>query len=224
MRTGEAARLPWNHNIAYHSVVLAAALRVRGVRRAGGVRLGRVLDVGCGDGLLPRRLADIADRAVGIDAARAGGSRSGLDSGGPDGAGAVEFVHGDFMDHAFEPGSFDLVASIAALHHMDAAAALKRMRDLLRPGGVLVVVGLARDLPAAVAAVVANRVMVARRGYQEHDAAKVWPPPLTYRQMRALAERVLPGVRYRRRLLWRYSLEWTKPPHAQLSRRLIPAI
>jgi hypothetical protein len=37
------------------------------------------------------------------------------------------------------------------------------------------------------------------------------PPPLTYREMKALSERVLPGVHYRRRLLSRYSLVWRKP-------------
>ncbi|HEU5008875.1 MAG TPA: hypothetical protein VFT67_18035 [Jatrophihabitantaceae bacterium] len=36
--------------------------------------------------------------------------------------------------------------------------------------------------------------------------------PHTYRQMRQLAEQVLPAVRFRRHLLWRYSLVWTKPP------------
>ena len=30
--------------------------------------------------------------------------------------------------------------------------------------------------------------------------------------MQALARQALPGVRYRRHLLWRYSLVWTKPP------------
>ncbi len=39
----------------------------------------------------------------------------------------------------------------------------------------------------------------------------VWPPPLSYRQMRRLAGRLLPGVQYRRPLYLRYSLVWTKP-------------
>jgi hypothetical protein len=39
----------------------------------------------------------------------------------------------------------------------------------------------------------------------------VWPPPDSFGQTRRLARRVLPGVRYRRLLLWRYSLVWTKP-------------
>ena len=53
----------------------------------------------------------------------------------------------------------------------------------------------------------------------EADAARngtirppiVWPPPLSYRQMRHIAAVRLPGVQYRRHVLWRYSLRWTKP-------------
>jgi hypothetical protein len=39
----------------------------------------------------------------------------------------------------------------------------------------------------------------------------VWPPPETYGGMRALARELLPGARFRRHLLWRYSLIWRKP-------------
>jgi hypothetical protein len=98
---------------------------------------------------------------------------------------------------------------------MDAAAGLGRMRQLLRPGGTLAVVGCARgvapaDLPAEVGAV-AHRVLMATRTYWEHSAPQVWPPPETYQAMRRIARRELPDVRYRRHLLWRYSLVWTKP-------------
>jgi hypothetical protein len=34
---------------------------------------------------------------------------------------------------------------------------------------------------------------------------------MTRAQVRAVAWDVLPGVRYRRHLLWRYSLVWRKP-------------
>jgi hypothetical protein len=34
---------------------------------------------------------------------------------------------------------------------------------------------------------------------------------MTWAQIRTTARRLLPAVRYRRRLLWRYSLPWTKP-------------
>ncbi len=77
-------------------------------------------------------------------------------------------------------------------------------------------IGLAReswpkDLPRVLAASIGTRLLKLRRTYWEHSAPMVWPPPHTYDEMRAIAERTLPGVRYRRHLLWRYSLVWTKP-------------
>lgn len=190
----------WNHNIHYHRVILEAV--------PGGAR--RALDVGCGDGTLARELRAVVPRVTAIDA----------DPGSIAVArrhdGDVDYVIGDFLTHPFEPASFDLVASIATLHHMDAATALARMRDLLVPGGTLAIVGLARtdlprDLPFAVAGAVAARIFKRTRIYSDHTSPTVWPPPESFHSMRALAHRALPGARYRRRLLWRYSLFWTKP-------------
>ena len=55
-----------------------------------------------------------------------------------------------------------------------------------------------------------HRVLRLRRSYWEDSAPRLWPPPDTYGETRRLALRVLPGARYRRRLLWRYSLVWQK--------------
>ena len=196
VRTGR-----WNHNIHYHPLILAAV-------PAG---CSRALDVGCGEGMLARELAQSVPHVTAIDldepSLRLGRAL--------DPARRVEYLAGDFLGYPFD-SSFDFIASVAALHHMDMRQALGRMRELLRPGGTLAIVGLARskypaDLPADAAGVVLHRVYSARRGYWEHSAPTVWPPPETYRSARRLAAEVLPGVRYRRHPLWRYSLVWSKP-------------
>ena len=120
----------WNHNLHYHRVILAAV--PDGARRS--------LDVGCGEGMLARDLRRLVAHVTGIDRDAASIDVARREDGGT----GVEYVVGDFMTHPFEPGSFDHIASIAALHHMDAAAALHRMRELLAPGGTLAIVGLAR--------------------------------------------------------------------------------
>ncbi|OZM81994.1 bifunctional 2-polyprenyl-6-hydroxyphenol methylase/3-demethylubiquinol 3-O-methyltransferase UbiG [Pseudonocardia sp. MH-G8] len=190
----------WNHNIHYHPVVLGAV--PPGCHTA--------LDVGCGEGMLTRELRAVVPSVTGID----------LDAPSLELARAqddgVEYVRGDVLTHPFAPASFDLVASIAVLHHMDTATALRRMRELLRPGGVLAVVGLPRhrlpyDLPYVLAGAVAHRWHRRRRSYWEHSAPTVWPPPDTVADVRRTAERELPGARLRRHALWRYSLVWTKP-------------
>jgi SAM-dependent methyltransferase len=192
----------WNHNIHYYPLLLDAAPE----------RCDRALDVGSGEGLLARELRRRAGHVTGIDLDAASVERARRDHAGP----GIDFVVGDILSHPFEPASFDLVVSCAVLHHMDEAAALARMADLLRPGGALAVVGLARsrypaDLPRELVAVAADRVHKARRTHWESSAPTVWPPARTYAEIRDVAERVLPGARFRRRLLWRYSLTWTKP-------------
>jgi SAM-dependent methyltransferase len=197
----------WTHNGHYHQVILDAI-------PAG---CATALDVGCGTGALTRRLRAIVPRVTGLDrdepcirVARA-----------HPGAAGVGYLVGDIGRTPLQPGSFDLVTSVAMLHHMDAALALTRMSGLLRPGGVLAIVGLARDsTPAdfgwagpASAGTLLHRLADASRHRlpPPHQPPLVWPPPLSFGQMRRLAERLLPGVRYRRHLYWRYSLIWAKP-------------
>jgi SAM-dependent methyltransferase len=121
----------WNHNVHYQPVILGAV--PDGCRAA--------LEVGCGDGLLARRLAarvaevtaiDADARMVALARERSSGSR-------------VRFVHGDFLACPIEAGSFDFACVNTSLHHMDLAAALRAMARALRPGGGLVVVGLAAN-------------------------------------------------------------------------------
>lgn len=195
----------WNHNIHYYPVLLDAV--PEGCERA--------LDVGCGEGVLARALQRCVPQVSGIDLdeptverARRASATLGID-----------YLVGDFQTYPFDPASFDFVVSAAALHHMmDAATALRRMSELLRPGGTLAVLGLARsqypaDLPRDFAAAVANRALRVTRHNWESSAPTVWPPPETYATMRRLAEQTLPQVRFRRHLLWRYSLIWTKATH-----------
>jgi hypothetical protein len=98
---------------------------------------------------------------------------------------------------------------------MDSSRSLERFAQLARPGGVIVVVGVAAggwwDAPLQATAVAAQAALGLVYGRWQHTAPICWPPPLTFGEMKALSARVLPGVRYRRHLLGRYSLVWRKP-------------
>src|SRR4051812_12422801 len=106
----------WSHNVHYQQLVLDAV--------DGGT--GRAVDVGCGEGGLCRRLAAVVPTVVGLDAHAPTITVASSRSGPP-----VEYVLGDLRRHPFRPMSFDLVASIAALHHMPTGEGLERLAELV---------------------------------------------------------------------------------------------
>lgn len=189
----------WNHNTHYHRL----ALRLAGTTSS-------ALDVGCGEGQLTRELraAGVA-RVTGLDLDEEQVGRARTHAG--DG---LRYLVGDVLDVP-QGEQFDLVTCFATLHHLDLEAGLRRLRDLVAPGGHLVVVGLARvatpaDAALSVAAVPAAMVADRARGVWEHGAP-VRDPEHSYGQVRAAARSILPGARWRRHLYWRYSLTWQAP-------------
>ncbi len=171
----------------------------------------RVLDVGCGDGFLSARLADSGCHVVALDAdadvlvrARERWPTH-----------PIEWVHADLFAARLEAESFDLVVSNATLHHLsDTRDALNRLAELVAPGGRLGVVGFATngplDWPMSIAGSIGVFVAVPVQGKWEHTAPIVWPPPLTYGQVRRVSGDVLPGRVFRRLWLGRFILTWTK--------------
>jgi ubiquinone/menaquinone biosynthesis C-methylase UbiE len=170
------------------------------------------IDVGCGDGLLACKLAARCQTVTGID------PNAPMIALARDRAGAmpnVTFLEADFMTYPLAAGSFDFACANTALHHMDFAAALAKMASILCPGGRLAVIGLASDGSAAdlvigAAGLPANWYYKAVRG-EGNPGAPVMEPDMPWARVRETARRLLPGVRYRRHLLWRYSLRWDKP-------------
>jgi SAM-dependent methyltransferase len=127
---------------------------------------------------------------------------------------SIHYIEGDFLAHQFGGARFDFVSMVASIHHMSFAAALEKASGLLRPGGVLAVLGVFRerraDLSYSVAAVPINAYLAVRRGWSD-PGAPIKPPDMTLPEIRASAKDLLPNVRIRRLLLWRYLLSWQHP-------------
>lgn len=192
----------WKYKIHYHSLILQALPH----------DCAHALAVGCGEGTLARELSSRVRHvtAIDLDAPTIELARQHAD------ADNMDYVIGDFLTHTFKPASFEAIVSVAALHHVDTAVGLERMRELLRPGGTLAVVGLARsrypaDLAFDIAGAIATRAHKLSTTYWETCAPKVWPPPETFSETRRTVRRTLPGAHYRRHIFWRYSVVWTKP-------------
>lgn len=171
-----------------------------------------VLDVGCGDGFLAAQLARRVPHvvAIDIDAPVLGRARARFPEA------PVTWCHGDILTHPLRPESFDAVLANAMFHHLpDTRAALRRLSQLVRPGGTLAIVGFPRaewrDLPWAITTTILARVAIQVRGKWQHTAPVVWPPRDSIREVRQAAREVLPGSGVRLLLLGRYLLTWTRP-------------
>jgi 2-polyprenyl-3-methyl-5-hydroxy-6-metoxy-1,4-benzoquinol methylase len=102
----------------------------------------RAIDIGAGTGLLGLELARdvgsmvLAEPSAGMLAV----ARQKLASGGPANATAIPF---DIQAEDPAIGHFDLAVSLLVLHHVeDTAAALRRIHDLLAPGGRIALLDL----------------------------------------------------------------------------------
>jgi SAM-dependent methyltransferase len=181
-------------------------------------RVGSVLDLGCGAGALSRVMAARAERVLGVDLSPAMIERARADSAGVPN---VEYRSGDLMTEPPARERFDVVVSVAALHHLPIAPALVRAASLVAPGGWLLIVDLFQ--PAGIGGLAylarswahAHCAAPARvrldpalgRTWREHGARDHYP---TLRELRrALA--ALPGARPHVHLHWRWSLAWRAP-------------
>lgn len=179
------------------------------------------LEIGCGTGAFARLLAKRSRRVVALDLSpemiRVARSRSSqFDN--------LEFELADAMTWDFPQAQFDFICSIATLHHLDQRPLLLKMKDALKPGGVLVVLdlvesnGLLERTLDVVALSVSGTLRLLHNGRLKPppEVRKAWEQHgkhdsySTTNQVRALANEIFPGASVKRRLLWRYSLVYAQ--------------
>jgi len=202
MMTKAPPRRGWNHNLHYHRLVL----------RAVPAGCDRVLDVGCGDGEFTRKLTRKSREVFGIDADGATIRRAREEGGLP---ANLSLIEDDALTYPIASESLDCITAIATLHHMDLTGALARFRELLRPGGVLAILGLYRPstLQEYLMFMAALPISKAVRSVRQEKLvlAPMKDPELTLTEIRSTVSAELPGCLLRRLFFFRYFLKWKKP-------------
>ncbi|TCC51091.1 class I SAM-dependent methyltransferase [Kribbella capetownensis] len=116
------------------------------------------LDVGCGTGNLVRRLANVFPAVTGIEpnAPTADEARRTT----------ADLANVRILTQPFDESHsnrYDLITFVAVLHHLPLPATLEKARELLRPGGRLVVVGISEearaDFPWSIASLILNPIV-----------------------------------------------------------------
>ena len=180
-----------------------------------------VLEIGCGTGAFARRLAERSEHVLAIDLSpemiRLARERSAQFPN-------IEFELADVRDRSLPVESFDCIASIATLHHLPFPEILLKMKAALKPGGALLVLdlfepaGLTDSLVNLLALPVSATLRLINYGrllprreerdaWTAHARQDIYP---TMSQVHALCDRILPGAKIKKHLLWRYSIVWRK--------------
>jgi 2-polyprenyl-6-hydroxyphenyl methylase / 3-demethylubiquinone-9 3-methyltransferase len=157
----------------------------------------RVLDVGCGGGLLCEPLARLGATVTGIDlvpanleVARAHAQAAGLE---------VSYREAAAEQLAVEGASFDLVCAMEVVEHVaDARAFLATCAALVRPGGALVVATLNRTLRSFALGIVAAEYILGWLPRGTHQWSRFLRPSEVARPLRDHQLRIahLTGVTY----------------------------
>ena len=179
------------------------------------------LDVGCGTGTFARRLAERSQHVLALDLSpemiRLARERSAQFSN-------IDFELGDVRNYPLDVARFDCIASIATLHHLPFEEMLLKMKAALKPGGVLLVLdlfepkGLGDSLSNLVAFPISMGLRLIHHGrllpqrevrdaWAAHERHDSYP---TMHEVNALCDRILPGAKIQKHLLWRYSIVWKK--------------
>ena len=196
----------WNHNAAYYPWVRKLLDRQEAKM---------VLDVGCGEGSLARYLAAPGRKVLGIDPDPAAVAKARERTGERE---DLRFLCVPFEEFEAPGASLDGIVFIASLHHMESEASVRKAKALLKPGGQLLVAGMASPSGPLEWALAALRVLPAWLGTLSHGGettseelglqTSYTVPKMA--EVRSLIRRELPGAKLRSGLYYRYLLSWTK--------------
>ncbi len=157
----------------------------------------RVLDVGCGGGLIAEPLARLGAQVTGLDpaaetieAARRHAAGQGLE---------IDYRCGRVEDVAAEAQAFDAVVCLEVVEHVpDAAAFLATCAGLVRPGGLMLLSTLNRTLKAYLLAIIGAEYILRWLPVGTHQWERFVTPDELARHLRAagLGAPVVKGLVY----------------------------
>ncbi|PTX02954.1 bifunctional 2-polyprenyl-6-hydroxyphenol methylase/3-demethylubiquinol 3-O-methyltransferase UbiG [Pararhodobacter aggregans] len=166
----------------------------------------RLLDIGCGGGLLSEPMARLGATVIGADAAprnipvaQIHAQQSGLE---------IDYRHTTAEDLAAAGERFDVVLNMEVIEHVaDPQAFLIACHDLLKPGGLMICSTLNRNPKSYAMAIVGAEVVMRWLPKGTHDWAKFITPDELYALIRSAALDPVDrkGMVFNP-ILWRWSL------------------
>ncbi|MDR0723255.1 MAG: class I SAM-dependent methyltransferase [Treponema sp.] len=197
----------WDHNQQYQHYLLKHIPK----------NCNTILDVGCGTGELTKKLVSYSKEIIGIDISEnmihEAKKRNNDEK--------ITYLKVS-VEKYFEEAdkTFDIIISIAALHHMDEEKILQMMKNKLTRNGKIVILDLVKsetigDWLLSILAALLNpwiMLIMRRRIRVTKEERKAWDGHfrydnyLTIREAKKIARHVLGKSKVKRHLFWRYSI------------------
>ena len=153
-RFDEIAQRWWDPAGEFRPLHVLNPVRLNYVERVAGLRGKRVLDVGCGGGLLSEAMAQRGANVTGIDLGQATIEVAGLHA--LESGAKVRYLRESAEDHALHaPAGYDVVVCMEMLEHVpNPQSVLRALRTLVKPGGHVILSTLNRNLKSYLLAIV----------------------------------------------------------------------
>jgi len=188
----------WDPNSEFKPLHDINPLRLEWIDQKAGLRGKRVLDVGCGGGILSEAMAgrgadvtgiDLSDKALKVAQLHL------LESGR-----RVAYVQADAEHLALEqPGSFDVVPCMEVLEHVpDPARQVRACARLLKPGGDAFFATISRNLKSFLLAIVGAEYLLGLLPRGTHEYARLTRPSelSSWCRSAGLSVSAIVGMRY----------------------------
>ncbi|MDR2634137.1 MAG: class I SAM-dependent methyltransferase [Treponema sp.] len=201
----------WDHNQQYQKYVLQNIPR----------HCTCILDVGCGTGELTKKLIPYAHEIIAIDVSKnmveEAQKRNAHEK--------IRYINISAEKYLAETDiRFDVIVSVAALHHMNEESMLETMRGKLTEKGKIVILDLVKNEGAveyllSILAVLVNPIiMVIKRGRVgiTKEEREVWAGHFQYdtyvtmKEVRNIVKRALGKAKIKRHFFWRYSIVYSR--------------
>lgn len=197
-RFDAAAQRWWDPHGAFRPLHVLNPVRLDYIDARAGLRGKRVLDVGCGGGLLSEAMAKRGANVTGIDLGTATievAELHALDSGLQ-----VHYLRQSAEDHAqHAAAAYDVVTCLEMLEHVpEPASVLQALHTLVKPGGDIIVSTLNRNLKSYLLAVVGAEYVLGLLERGTHTYSRFIKPSELSRWARAadLAVVDIAGLEY----------------------------
>jgi len=188
----------WNPQGNLKTLHVINPLRLKYINEAASLAGKKVLDIGCGGGLLSEAMASKGAKVTGLDANQSAidvAQEHAIDMGYE-----IDYLHTSAEQYATQTSTgYDLITCMELLEHVpDPGSLISTCASLLRPGGDLIVATLNRNIRSYAMAILAAEYLLNIVPRGTHDYAKFIKPSEIARQCRQLHFDVkdISGMRY----------------------------